>query len=210
MPKKKSAQAHSDPVSILNAAVDLIATEGWEAFRLSELSKRADVPLSDVYAEFPDRVDVVAKFLMRLHARAGGMTAVDRSAPARDRLFDSIMQVFDGAVEDKPVLRVLVRDLPRDPITLIAIWSPIEQILGGIMDRAGMPLTGVLAPLRVLGLAGIVARALGVWIDDGPEQAKTMATLDGDLRRIEPVLGRVSPTRSTKRESGEEPRDTVH
>jgi hypothetical protein len=92
----------------------------------------------------------------------------------------------------------------------MSLWPQIEQILGGVMDRAGMPLSGVWAPFRMLGLTGIVTRALSVWVDDGPEQAKTMATLDGDLRRIEPLLERVSPAQSPKPESGDEPRSTVH
>jgi AcrR family transcriptional regulator len=210
MARAKSPKTKNNSDDPLEMAVQLIANEGWESFRLSELAKRAGVPLSEIYSSFPDRVDVLVRFLTRLHSRAGAMPAVDTSSPARDRLFDSIMQVLDAAADEKPVFRVLVRDLPRDPGTLVALWPPIEQILSGIMDRAGMPVSGLFHPLRMLGLAGIVARVLGVWVDDGPEQAKTMATLDGDLRRIEPLLDRASPTRPPKAESGEESRDTLH
>ncbi len=211
MTKAKAEKAKSAE-ELLDIAIALIAGEGWEAFRLSELAKRAGVPLSDIYAVFPDRVDVLGRLLTRLQLRAGGMTPVDAASPARDRLFDAIMQIFDSAGEEKPVMRVLVRDLPKDPVSLVALWPPIEKILDGIMDRAGMPLTGLFAPFRILGLAGIVTRALSVWVDDGPEQAKTMATLDGDLRRVEPLLERMSPKprAQPKPDSGEEPHDTVH
>ena len=214
MTKRKTSASSSSPdaEALLDTAIALIAGEGWEAFRLSELAKRAGVPLSEIYATFPDRVDVLGRLLTRLQLRAGGMAPVDAASPARDRLFDAIMQIFDSASEEKPVMRVLVRDLPKDPVSLVALWPPIEKILDGIMDRAGMPLTGMFAPFRILGLAGIVTRALSVWVDDGPEQAKTMATLDGDLRRVEPLLDRMSPKprTETKPESGDESRDTVH
>lgn len=202
------------PDALLDSAVQLIASEGWESFRLSELAKRSGVALAEVYAAFPDRGDVLVKLIARLHARAAGMTPVDASASSKDRLFDAIMQVFDAAAEDKPVLRVLVRDLPRDPGTLVALWSPIENVLSGVMDRAGMPLSGIWAPFRMLGLTGIATRALTVWVDDGPELAKTMAALDSDLRRVEPLLERVSPSPKSKPEPDspgpEAPRDTVH
>jgi hypothetical protein len=169
------------------------------------------MPLSDIYAQFADRADVLKQFLARLNARAAGMTAVDASAPARDRAFDAIMQIFDAAGEDKPLLRVLARDLPRDPITLVSLWPRIEQILEGVLDRAALPLAGALSPLRTLGLAGILLRIFSTWLDDGPEQAKTMATLDGDLRRIESLLGHLSPSRPAKSKSNDEgARDTLH
>jgi AcrR family transcriptional regulator len=210
MAKARAQKTKASDESLLDAAAGLIANSGWEAFRLSELAKQAGVSLSDVYATFPDRADVLSRFLLRLHGRAGSMPTVDHASPARDRLFDSIMQVFDAAADEKPVLRVLARDLPRDPVTLLALWSAIERILDGIMDRAAMPLTGVLQPFRMLGLAGIVVRALGTWVDDGPDQAKTMAQLDGDLRRVEPLLERASPSRPPQPESSEESRDTLH
>lgn len=208
----KTQQPEAD--SLLDSAVQLIASEGWESFRLSELAKRSGVALADVYAAFPDRGDILVKLIGRLHARAAEMTPVDASASSKDRLFDAIMQVFDAAAEDKPVLRVLVRDLPRDPATLVVLWTPIEKLLSGVLDRAGMPLSGIWAPFRMLGLTGIATRALTAWVDDGPELAKTMATLDSDLRRVEPLLERVSPTPKPKPEAEppapEAPRDTVH
>jgi hypothetical protein len=43
--------------------------------------------------------------------------------------------------------------------------------------------TGPSVSLRALGFAAIMGRAIGVWLEDDDDMARTMARLDADLSR---------------------------
>jgi hypothetical protein len=49
---------------------------------------------------------------------------------------------------------------------------------------------GPALPIRALALAGAMARAVPVWLEDGKDMAKTMARLDADLSRGENLFRR--------------------
>ena len=51
--------------------------------------------------------------------------------------------------------------------------------------------TGPALALRATAFAAMLGRAVPVWLDDDADLTKTMARLDGDLRRGESLLGRL-------------------
>ena len=69
---------------------------------------------------------------------------------------------------------------------------PALQSLGWMLEAAGLDSSGFRGALRVRGLALVWAAAFRVWLDDGEDQAKTMAELDRRLRQAEDLLNTVA------------------
>jgi hypothetical protein len=60
--------------------------------------------------------------------------------------------------------------------------------MSAILTQAGVSASGPIGWLRCKGLAAVWLAALCTWVkDDSPDHARTMAALDGNLRRVEPV-----------------------
>ena len=179
--------------ALIAAALDLIATRGWLSFRMSPLANAADMPLAAVYRAFPDKEAVLAAYLQRLTERAAEGEAIAAEGPARDRLFDAAMQVFEAAEGEREPLRVLRHELARDPLALLALRDALSRVAAFVLDRAGLETGGFRGAARVMGLGAILMRTLPQWLDDEPGLAKTMAALDRGLRRAESWACRFEP-----------------
>jgi hypothetical protein len=172
------------------AALKLLARQGWSELTLAATAKAAKIPfaeLAPIARAKPALIGIVLDLV-------GGETAArykpDSGAEsARDRLFDVAMLWFDMWGPRKAALRALHDGLKRDPLALIAARGDILAAASWLLALAEAD-TGSASALKAAGLAGALARAIPVWLDDGKDLAKTMARLDGDLRRGESVFGR--------------------
>jgi hypothetical protein len=71
---------------------------------------------------------------------------------------------------------------------LLAARDAILSAAGWLLVLAEAD-TGPSSALKSTGVALALGRAIPVWLDDGKDLAKTMARLDGDLRRAESLFG---------------------
>jgi hypothetical protein len=98
------------------------------------------------------------------------------------------MQRLDILQDRRPAVTSILRDLPSDPLGAAVAGPEVLRLMAAILDRAGVPSTGPVGLLRCKGLAAIWLATLYVWArDDSPDHARTMAALDSNLRRAEPV-----------------------
>jgi hypothetical protein len=75
--------------------------------------------------------------------------------------------------------------------------------LAAMLEAARISSSGVKGLIRTKGLAAIYLATLRIWLrDDSPDMAKTMASLDGHLRRVEALAGRLRGRRAA---AGEPP-----
>ena len=69
--------------------------------------------------------------------------------------------------------------------------------MAAMLETARISSSGVKGLVRTKGLAAIYLATLRVWLrDESPDMAKTMASLDGYLRRVEGLAGRLSGRRA--------------
>src|ERR671917_488292 len=96
---------------LLKVAFKVIEDQGWHGFSLTEVARRAGVPLARVYAELPSRHAVLAALGRRLDET---MLAIEPSELAdltpRERVFELVMRRLDAMAPFKPGLRVLSRE----------------------------------------------------------------------------------------------------
>jgi hypothetical protein len=65
--------------------------------------------------------------------------------------------------------------------------------MAAMLETARISSSGMKGLIRTKGLAAIYLATLRVWLkDDSPDMAKTMASLDGYLRRVEGMAGRLT------------------
>lgn len=177
---------------IIKAALRLAATRGWRELSLADIAKSARVSLPVLSKLFASKADILAAYGRRVDAEvleaASGEDMTDEAA--RDRLFDVLMMRFDALAPDKEALRRIAGDLRRDPLASAPLARPFLQSMGWMLEAAGIDSSGLKGALRVRGLALVWSAAFRVWLDDGEDQSKTMAELDGRLRQGEAFLDR--------------------
>jgi AcrR family transcriptional regulator len=179
---------------IISAALKLAARDGWHQLSLSDIATAAKVSLPDLAQMFPTKSALLAAWSRGIDAevlKAAEAEDLDGEA-ARDRLFDVLMMRFDALSPSKAAIRRISRDMARDPVAAVALLRPAMQSLGWMLEAAGIDSSGIRGALRVRGLALIWARVFRVWLDDGEDQAKTMAELDRRLRQAEGMLATVA------------------
>lgn len=179
---------------IIDAALKLAASRGWHDLALADIAEAAKVGLPELAQLFPTKAAILAAWSRRIDAEVLAAAEAEDLAgeAARDRLFDVLMLRFDALAPQKPALRNIARDIARDPVAAAALLRPALQSLGWMLEAAGIDASGLRGALRVRGLALVWAAAFRVWLDDGEDQAKTMAELDRRLRQGEDFIAAMS------------------
>lgn len=173
---------------LAEAALKLLAKKPWRTLALAEVARAAKISLAALHGLAPAKPALIALVLDKLGDDLAEAYEPDRGgATARDRLFDVAMAWFDSAAKHKRAIKSLYEGLRSDPFTLIAARGAFVRAAEWLMTLAEAD-TGPALALRAAGFAAILARAVPVWLEDDAGLAKTMATLDGDLRRGESLL----------------------
>ncbi|MFZ1426855.1 MAG: hypothetical protein WAS21_08815 [Geminicoccaceae bacterium] len=174
---------------IIALAFQLVAERGWRDLSLTELARRADVPLARVYAELPDRGALVRVLGRRVDAQMLALQIQElEGMTPRERVFELVMRRFDAMAPYKDGLRAIARQAGSDPALLATSLCNIGRLSRWLLDVAETadpwPVAGVAR--RVL--AAIYVRTFQVWLDDDtPDMARTLAELDLRLQQAESV-----------------------
>ncbi|MGD0865664.1 MAG: TetR/AcrR family transcriptional regulator [Rhizomicrobium sp.] len=182
--------AKSSPeTQLADAALKCLAKTRWDELALADVAKAAKIPLTTLQTLAPSKSALLGLILARLgHDVAARYKRDSGSESARDRIFDVAMTWFDVLAARKQAVRSLYNGLKRDPLALVAARGEILSAAGWLLVLAEAD-TGPSGSVKSAGLVLALARAIPVWLDDGKDLAKTMARLDGDLRRAESMFG---------------------
>lgn len=180
---------------IVTAALDLIPERGWAALSLPDVAEKAGVPLDEMRRIFPCKASLLTGMAGWVETRARETPAAfEDEDTIRDRLFELLMERLDILADHRLAVAAILRDLQRAPFSVLPAVPALLRHVGGILEEAGVA-TGLPAgPLRCKGLAGVWLATIAVWVDDdSPDNARTMAALDRNLRRVEPLAQMLSP-----------------
>lgn len=174
--------------SVVDAAMRLTAERGWDNVSLRDIAKAAGVPLAALYARFPGKTRILEAFTERVDTAVLSEHDPEdtRGEPARDRLFDVLMQRFDHLQPYRTAIRSILESYQRAPSQALGGLRRLRRSMTWMLDCADLTAGGVRGEMRVAGLCGIYLATLRTWVDDeSTDMATTMATLDGYLRRLE-------------------------
>jgi AcrR family transcriptional regulator len=188
MARKPRTTPETEPVTLrdpLDTALGMIAASGWRSFSLVELARELNVPLGEVYAQFPCRTAVLDRLGRRLDQRMLELTATDLDdMSVRERLFELIMRRFDAMRPYRDVLRRLARESRGDLAAAGAALGNTSRAVREIVDAAGIRGPATLLARQGVGL--LYLRLIRLWLqDEDPEQARLLAELDKGLARLE-------------------------
>ena len=181
----------SEADRLLDAALRLIAQQGWRRLSLAAIAAEAGLPILSLYRAFPSKSAILCAFSRRIDETVL-TTPVDAGPDERprDRVFDLLMRRFDALRPYRGALEVLGRELPTDPAAALAAGAGLLRSMVWMLEGAGIS-TGGLRGLAAVKLTSAAYLAtMRVWLrDDTPDLAPTMAALDRRLRGIERWLG---------------------
>jgi AcrR family transcriptional regulator len=175
----------------IEALMALLAEQSYEDVGLAEVAGRAGLSLSQLRAEFGSTLAILGA-----HAKAVDRAVLDvvdaemADEPARERLFDVLMQRLEALAPYKEATRSLLCSMRRNPGLAFALNGLALRSQRWMLSAANIDTAGPGGMLRAQGAALVFARALSVWVDDDdPGLARTMAALDRGLASGERWLG---------------------
>ena len=178
--------ATSPQDKLVQTAFTLIERDGWAGLTLLALAKAAKMKVAEVYRLAPDKSALLSLIIAALDRDiVERLTEQDARAPMRDRVFDAVLNAFEGMAPRKPVMRVLYHDLRRDPSAWVSAWRGLQQTSAWVAESAGVDTNGLWGAMRLRALSLLLADTTAVWLDDGEDLGRTMAHVDGRLRRFE-------------------------
>lgn len=176
----------TEKAQMLNAALTMIADEGYANFSLSKLAARTGTPLADLYRMFTGRSGIVKALSERLDEELKAAVDPAQDAAPRDRIFDVVMTRLELLAPHKGMFIVMAHELPQVPQDAMIVLRSMIDVCGTMLELAGVDISGLKGRMRVQSLIAIYARVLKAWVkDDDPGLAPTMALLDRWLRRAE-------------------------
>ena len=175
---------------LARAALAVAARTPWREATLAKLADEANRPASDFYgASLGEAVDCVEEAFDR--AIADDLDALDPSQSVRDRLFELIMRRFEAMEPHRAAVVAMEVGQDRDPILLAAAHQRHVRCAKWVLALAGLEADGMTGQARGQGLGVISGPARAAWRgDEAGDFAKTMASLDKNLRRAEEMFGR--------------------
>jgi hypothetical protein len=174
--------------ALARAALSVAAAKPWRDAVLLDLALVAGRPVADFYpATLGDAVDCVEEAF----DRSMGEGAIDPGQSVRDRLFDIIMRRFEAMEPHRAAITAMEAGHERDPVAMGAAHQRHVRAARWALTLAGLEADGMSGNARAQGLGVIVGQARAAWRgDEAGDFAKTMASLDKNLRRAEEMFGR--------------------
>ncbi|MEJ0060211.1 MAG: hypothetical protein WDM79_11810 [Terricaulis sp.] len=175
---------------LARAALSVAATKPWRDITLMQLAHEASRPVADFFgATLGEAIDCVEEAFDR--AIADDLDALDPGQSVRDRLFDLIMRRFEAMERYRAAVLAMEVGQDRDPVLMGAAHQRHVRAARWVLAVAGLEADGMTGQARAQGLGVIIGQARAAWRgDEDGDFAKTMASLDKNLRRAEEMFGR--------------------
>jgi hypothetical protein len=193
MASRNAAQpAKPDPrKAAIEALMALVAEQGWKHVELPEIARKGGLTLSELRDLFPSKGAMLAGFGRMLDkAVLEGANPDLIGEPIHERVFDLVMRRLDAMTPYKPALVEIRRAVRADPLMAAALNQAALNSWRYLLASVEVPVEDELGMLKIQGAVIVFARTADTWLDDRDESlAKTMATLDRELKNGERVLG---------------------
>ncbi len=175
---------------LARAALSLAASTPWREVTLVKLADSANRPVSEYYgASVGEALDCVEEAFDR--AIGDSLDKLDNSQSVRDRLFELIMRRFEAMEPHRAAVLAMEQGQDRDPTLMAGAHQRHVRCARWVLAIAGLEADGMTGQARAQGLGVIIGQARAAWRGDtAGDYAKTMASLDKNLRRAEEMFGR--------------------
>ncbi len=179
---------------IIDAFMDLVASEPWDAVTMPAVAKAASVKLDVLRAAYDSRLSILEDFARRTDvAVLRNLDPNLEEEKIRDRFFEVLMERFEVLAPHKPALKALSRQARRDPVLGLVLLRTVFQSQSWMVMAVGLGSEGLEGAVRTQAVTMAYLETMRVWLDDDePGLAKTMAAMDKALRTAERRLKRLA------------------
>lgn len=187
MSAASTKKAKAAPPDLLALSFEIIADSGWAGFSFDQLADRAETTLAEIRKSFQSRAALLDELSLRLDEAMLTVDSEDLAdLPMRDRVFELIMSRLEAMASFRSGLLRMVQDARRDPELVLMSACRLDRSMTWLQEAAGFGSNGLRQKLQRHLLTAVYLKTLKAWSDDdSSDLAKTMASLDKDLRRIE-------------------------
>lgn len=184
-PKKSEKSGNLD--AVLAAAMELAAERDWREIGLRDIAAAAKISLADLLSQYPSKLAILDGFTKAIDQQVlAGFEPDSESSSARDQLFDVLMRRFDLLDPYKVAIGRIAGAACRDPLVGLAVGGAMFRSMGLMLEAAGITSDGLRGVIRRKALTALYGATLRDWLkDDTADKSRTMAALDGRLRRAE-------------------------
>ena len=190
-PTKRTSRPKKGPTEkIIDAAMKLAGEKGWSQIGLADIAAEAKLPFAEMYRHCPSKVAVLDALARQTDAAVlTGLTG-ESDEDAHDRLFDILMRRFDVLGPYKDGVRSVLRDAPRDPLSILCSGPQLIRSFSWMLVASGISNHGLRGLVCTKTLTLVWLTTMPVWLrDDDPDLSRTMAVLDRNLKRAERWCG---------------------
>ncbi len=183
-PHEKSAPKDARS-RIVDALMNLAATQHWDHFTLSDVAHEAGVTLAEFRDLFPSKGAVLGAFSRQIDKQVLAAPTQDLDdEPKKERLFDVLMRRLDAMAPYRGAIKEILAKARRDPFFAAALNQLAVNSHRFMLEAAGIDVEGPAGAMKIQGLVFAWTRVLDVWVhDETPGLDKTMAKLDKELTR---------------------------
>jgi ubiquinone biosynthesis protein COQ9 len=170
--------------ALVASAFALAAEGGWPEVSVAQAARDAGLALDRARRRFPVRCAVLLRFGSL--ADQAALAQASGEGSHRDRLFDLMMRRLDFVQRHRAGVLTLMRALPFDPPSGLALAAQSLRSMGWMLEGAGISARGPRGRLRRKGLLAVWLWTLRAWQrDESEDLGATMAALDHALARAE-------------------------
>jgi len=190
---------------LIDAMLDMVATDGWSAVTRDAVAARAGLPASRAYAFCADRGQLLDAYARRVDVAACADAQAGSDPAARyDELLDILMRRFEIMQTHRDAVARLVHEVPGDPATLLRRVPQSQRSFAFLAAAAGYPGRGIPGALFAKALSAVWLATQRDWLrDDTPDLSVTMASLDRNLGRAIELVGPVLRLGSSRTGAGD-------
>lgn len=184
--KTKAPPPPKDPrAALIAAALDAAREDIWAQASLERLAEDAGLSPDAALALFASPAAIPAALIEDARASSLQKPRPDASLSAKDRIFDAVMDGFDGLKPVRRELGAMLAVYKRRPLSGIPAAVSLAAFAEAALIRAGVDARSLTGRLRVAELTRLISAVLSVFAADDDGLSRTMAQLDQRLRRAE-------------------------
>jgi len=189
--RRKAETIFPSDDAIVDAALDLAATQGWYAVSMRDLAARLKLDLATLAAQYRDP-DAIAD-LVFARAQAAMLAASDADLPPRHRVERALWRWFDALAPHRRATVAMLRAKlhPPHPHHWVPLPFHLSRLIWWLREAAGLDAQGRRRQREEIVLSGIFLAALASWATDASEgQALTRRRVARLLEGAERMLWR--------------------
>lgn len=190
--KRKTDQTKT----VIDAALFLAGKQGWDSVSLSDIAKKAKLPLKTVSASFKDVWAVMEQALRSLELETTSTVENHLGDNWRDNLMEILMTRFELAQAQRDAYLAVAPAVMKHPKLVKRFGKSFYRSMERMLDLAGTPCKKQFKPLGVAAMGALFLSLVHAWEQDKtPDLSKTMAAIDKRAGLLEQAFDFLTPGR---------------